>query len=132
MLKLIVLFISIILSNSIYGQTQQELNKEAMVNLKQAEHELEQVISQIIVTNKNDSTFIINFTISQKHWIEQKELDLKVKYPHISYKENGSVLPMCVSLYLLEIINERKQHLNMYLKGADEADVCRGSANFRN
>jgi len=41
--------------------------------------------------------------------------------------EYGSIYPMCVSIYLKELTEDRTDKLRVWLNGIEEGDMCSGS-----
>ena len=120
----------LILSTSIsLGQTQGELNFEARRDYQSADSTLKSVYRSILKTYSTDTLFIKKLKIAQRLWIKFRDAEVKMKYPDgDSY---GSVQPLCVSLYLASLTNDRIKTLQTWLDGIEEGDVCSGSVKVK-
>jgi len=109
-----------------FGQTQAEMNKTEHDKYLKANKRLNNIYQTILKEYKEDTTFIKNFKASQKIWIRFRDAEIKMKYP--DRKEGyGSVEPMCWSIYLTQLTNERIRILKAWIDGIEEGDVCAGS-----
>jgi uncharacterized protein YecT (DUF1311 family) len=115
-----------------FSQTQSELNATEHKKYLQAEKELNTYYQKILKAYRQDSAFIKNLKTSQRIWIEFRKAEVKMKYPDRSRGEYGSVLPMCWSIYLTQLTNERIHTLKQWLEGIEEGDVCAGSVKMKN
>ncbi|WP_375238091.1 lysozyme inhibitor LprI family protein [Aurantibacter sp.] len=123
---IIVLFLSINFTS--FSQTQSEMNKEASNAYKKADANLNNVYKQILAKYKTDTVFIDKLRKTQRIWITYRDAELEMKFPAENKQlEYGSVYPMCVSLFLKELIEERIQRLKVWIDGAEEGDICEGS-----
>jgi len=127
MRKVFIVFFSLFISFILNAQTQLDLNISSKRDLITAEAKLDSVYKCILTEYKLHPTFIANLKASQETWLKLRELDLKVMYPDESGKNNGSVYPMCINLYLAKQTNDRVNHLLLWLNKTDEEDVCAGS-----
>jgi len=121
------LFFYVILLNTFnsFGQNQNELNSNANKQYKSSDSTLNSVYKQILKVYSTDATFIKNIKTAQNLWIKFRDAELKVKFPE-NYS-NGSVQPMCTSLYLTDMTNDRIRTLRIWLDGIEEGNVCSGS-----
>ena len=121
------LFFYLILLNTFnsFGQNQNELNSNANKQYKSSDSTLNSVYKQILKVYSTDATFIKNIKTAQNLWIKFRDAELKVKVPE-NYS-NGSVQPMCTSLYLTDMTNDRIRTLRIWLDGIEEGNVCSGS-----
>ncbi len=110
-----------------YSQTQTDLNKEAKESYKKADKELNDIYKSIINDYKSDTIFIKNLKASQRIWITFRDAELKVKYPDKYPGYYGSVYPMCVSIYLEKLTQDRIKTLKEWMDGIEEGDACTGS-----
>lgn len=128
-------FILIILigfiSSTGFSQTQGEMNDEASNSYKQADKELNDIYKTILSEYKSDTIFIKNLKASQRIWISFRDAELKVKYPENESGNYGSVYPMCVSVYMEKITQERIKTLKEWIDGIEEGDVCIGSIKMK-
>ena len=114
-----------------FSQTQGELNMDASESYKKADNELNEIYKSILIEYKSDTAFIKNLKASQRIWITFRDAQLKVKYPEIEQEYYGSVYPMCVSMYLEKLTQERIKTLKEWIDGIEEGDVCIGSVKMK-
>ncbi len=113
----------------ILGQTQLEMNKEAADSLKASEKRLNEVYRKVLKEYSSDTLFIKNFKRAQKSWVQFRNAEMDAKYPH---PENyGSIFPMCYSLELQNLTEERIKKLNTWLVGEEEGTNCSGSVKIK-
>jgi uncharacterized protein YecT (DUF1311 family) len=130
-MKLILtLFLSISLLSG-FCQTQKDLDYSAHEANILANIELNDVYQKILLEYKSDTLFIKNLKASQRIWITFRDAEVLVKYPEIESSNYGSVLPMCVSLYLEHLTRTRITTLKEWTTGAIEGDVCNGSVKIK-
>jgi len=123
---LLILFLTFNLT--CFSQTQSEMNKESSNEYKKVDIELNNVYQKILFEYKSDSTFIDRLKKAQRIWITYRDAELEMKFPADNKQaEYGSVYPMCVSLYLKELTENRIENLKVWLSGIEEGDVCVGS-----
>ncbi len=123
---LILLFLSF--NFCAFGQTQHEMHKDANNRYKKSDNELNKVYQKILTEYKSDSIFINRLKKTQKIWIAYKDAELEMKFPAENKQaQYGSVYPMCVSLFLKELTDERTKKLRVWLNGIEEGDMCSGS-----
>jgi uncharacterized protein YecT (DUF1311 family) len=104
------------------------MNKEASQEYREAAIELNNVYQKILTEYKSDSVFIDRLKKVQDIWILYLNAALEMKFPADNKQiEYGSVYPMCVSIFLKELTEERTEKLNVWLHGIDEGDTCSGS-----
>lgn len=108
-----------------FGQSQGDMNADAHAKYQKADKALNAVYQKILVEYKEDTTFIKNFKAAQRLWVQLRDAEMKAKYPEDG--DYGSVQPMCWSMYLTELTEERTNKLRVWLTGEEEGDVCRGS-----
>ena len=119
--------IGILLSQFSFGQSQSDLNENARQKYLAADKELNAVYQKILQDYKGDAAFIKNLKQSQKIWIQFRDAEMKMKYPDREPGYYGSVQPMCWSIYLAGLTEERVKTLKVWLNGIEEGDVCAGS-----
>lgn len=127
----IVMLLSLIISNQAYGQTQLEMNQEEQKKYLKADKELNLVYNQILKEYKSDVEFIKNLKIAQRIWIQFRDAEMKSRYPDREPGYYGSIHPMCWSIYLTELTEERTKKLKMWLTGIEEGDACSGSIKIK-
>jgi uncharacterized protein YecT (DUF1311 family) len=121
------LFFYLILLNTFnsFGQNQNELNSNANKQYKSSDSTLNSVYKQILKVYSTDAALTKNIKTAQNLWIKFRDAELKMKFPE-NYS-NGSVQPMCTSLYLTDMTNDRIRTLRIWLDGIEEGNVCSGS-----
>jgi uncharacterized protein YecT (DUF1311 family) len=104
------------------------MHKEASEGYKKSDIELNSVYQKILTEYKSDSTFIDRLKKTQRIWIAYRDSELEMKFPAENKQaEYGSFYPMCVSLFLKELTEERTEKLRVWLNGIEEGDMCSGS-----
>jgi uncharacterized protein YecT (DUF1311 family) len=131
MVKLFLSVASIMFGILVYGQTQAEMNGEARKNFLKTEKELNTVYNKILKEYKTDTAFIKNLKTAQKLWLKLRHAEMDVKYPDSQTRLYGSVLPMCWSIYMEELTNDRIKQLRVWLSGIEEGNVCAGSVKVK-
>jgi uncharacterized protein YecT (DUF1311 family) len=107
-----------------FSQTQTEINQNADEAYKKADKELNSIYQKILTDRKSDTVFIQNFKSSQRIWIKFRDAELKVKYPEREPGNYGSMLPMCISIFLEKLTEERIATLKTYLEISKEENFC--------
>ncbi|MBD0297848.1 MAG: DUF1311 domain-containing protein [Flavisolibacter sp.] len=113
------------------GQTGAEMNQQANVSFQKADKELNAVYQKVILKYTNDPAFIASLKAAQRLWIQFRDAELKMKYPHREQGYYGSVYPMCYSAYKEELTRQRIKTLQQWLEGVEEGDVCAGSIKLK-
>ncbi len=124
-MKKLFFYLILLITDNSYGQKHSELNANASKQYKSADSSMNGVYKQILKVYSTDATFIKNLKTAQNLWIKFRDAELKMKYPD-NYS-NGSVQPMCSSIYLTDMTNDRIRTLRIWLDGIEEGDVCSGS-----
>jgi uncharacterized protein YecT (DUF1311 family) len=127
MKKLLILSCLLFTFSLCFSQTQFELNETEHKKYLKADKELNDIYQKILKDYKQDTAFIKNLKASQKLWVQFRDAEMKVKYPDRPEGYYGSVQPMCWSIYLTQLTQERINTLREWLKGTEEGDVCSGS-----
>lgn len=125
-LILIFLFCSAAITTA-SAQTQSEMNQEADLNYKKADKALNATYQRVLKEHALDKLFIKNLKNTQRIWIQFRDAEMLTKYPLTQTNAYGSAHPMCWSLYLTELTNERNEKLKVWLTEFEEGDVCDGS-----
>jgi len=110
-----------------FCQTQATMNKNAKESYNKIDKELNEVYKTILSEYKFNANFIKHLKASQRIWITFRDAELKVKYPESEPGNYGSVNPMCISIFLEKLTNERIKTLKVWIDGIEEGDVCSGS-----
>jgi uncharacterized protein YecT (DUF1311 family) len=127
MRNLLLTSLCLFLLNSTFAQSQAEMNRSALSDYKKADAELNTVYKSILKEYSGKATFIKNLKTSQKLWIQFRDAELNTKFPNPKSGDYGSVLPMCQSIYLTGLTQDRTKKLKEWLDGATEGDACNGS-----
>ena len=127
MKKLLILSCLLFTFHHGFSQTQFELNDAEHKKYLKADKELNDVYQKILKDYKQDTAFIKNLKVSQRLWVQFRDAEMKVKYPDRPEGYYGSVQPMCWSIYLTQLTQERINTLQKWLDGTEEGDVCSGS-----
>lgn len=110
-----------------FSQTQFELNEAEHKKYLKADKELNGIYQKVLKQYTADTAFIKNLKTSQRLWVQFRDAEMKVKYPDRPDGYYGSVQPMCWSIYLTQLTEERINTLKALLRGTEEGDVCSGS-----
>lgn len=125
--KTFYLVIGLLISSITFGQTQLDDNENADNNYLKAKKELTTVYNNVIKEYKTDKEFIKNFKAAQRIWMQFRDAEVKSKYPDRKAGHYGSIHPMCVSVYLKELTEERTKKLQAWLDGREGGDGCSNS-----
>jgi len=117
---------------SCISQSQFKLNRAAKIEYMKVDSELNDLYKKIYSEYESDTTFIKKLKKSQKIWISFRDAELDMKFPKKDKPvEYGSVYPMCESLFLKKMTNERIEKLKVWIDGIAEGEVCLGSAKMK-
>lgn len=132
MTKIFISTLICILTFSIsFGQTQTDMNQDEFATYKNAEKEINTVYQKILKEYSSDTEFIKNLKTAQRLWIQFRDAEIKAKYPNRTQGYYGSVYPMCVSIYMTQLTNDRVKALRVWLTGIEEGDACSGSVKIK-
>jgi len=126
-MRIILITFTFFITLTCFSQTQSDLNKKANEAFQTADNELNVIYKKILSDYKTDTLFIKNLKASQRIWITFRDAELKVKYPETESGYYGTVYPMCASIYLEKLTEDRIKKLKEWLDGIEEGDVCIGS-----
>lgn len=108
------------------------MNDDANKKYQQADRELNTIYSQILKEYKTDTAFIRRIKIAQRLWIQWRDAEMKAVFPAKNERlEYGSVFPMCYSMQLTDLTNERTKKLKVWINGVQEGEVCGGSVRVK-
>ena len=127
MQKIIVVSLLLLLVTFSSAQTQVELNEQEHKRYLKTDSELNSIYQHILKEYASDTAFVKNLKVSQKLWIQFRDAEMKMKYPDREPGYYGSVQPMCWSIYLTQLTEDRIKTLKQWLDGIEEGDVCAGS-----
>jgi uncharacterized protein YecT (DUF1311 family) len=121
-MKQILTFLTLLICLSGFSQTQLEMNEQANNAYKIVDKELNSVYQEILIAQKSDTVFIRNFKVSQRLWIAFRDAELKAKFSNREQGYYGSMLPMCVAIFLEKMTEDRLKDLRKYLDNKE--GVC--------
>lgn len=101
--------------------------KSACDELKISETKLDTVYKQLLSKYSSDPTFIRKLKKSQRIWVNYKEAQVELNYPHGQSAEYGSIYTTCKCLALDGLTADRINVLEQWLTGLEMGDVCTGS-----
>jgi uncharacterized protein YecT (DUF1311 family) len=111
--------------------SQAGLNACAASELTKADQQLNTVWKTIQVKYKDQPVFLEKLKASQKLWLQFRDAEVAAHFPlgkgEDAGTQYGSAYPMCVSQLQTELMQQRIEQLQAWLKGAQEGDVCAGS-----
>lgn len=109
------------------SQTQDDMNRTACAEQKEAEQKLNKIYTGILSKYHADKMFINNMKSAQRAWLSYREAHIKSLYPHKDSTEYGTVYSMCRCNSLAEITANRIKELEQWTQGIEIGDVCTGS-----
>ena len=129
-----VIFITLFcfLTTLCFAQSQGEMNADADKKYQVADKKLNTVYQKILADYKADTAFIKNFKIAQRLWVQYRDAEMKAIFPDREAGYYGSVQPMCWSVYLTSLTEERTKTITVWLTGMEEGEVCSGSIKTKN
>lgn len=110
-----------------FCQSQGDMNKEADLDFRKADKELNLVYQKVLKEYAGDKLFVKNLKNAQRLWVQLRDAEMLAKYPETDSHAYGSAHPMCWSMYLTELTQERIKRLKVWVNGLDEGDICNGS-----
>ncbi len=132
MKKSLIFIVSILSLSFSYGQTQGEINQDAYKEYEKSDKEINLVYQKILKEYKDDTAFINNLKTAQRLWIKFRDAEVEAMYPDREEGYYGSMHPMCLSLYMKELTDDRIEKLKIWLTGIEEGDACSGSVKTKN
>ncbi|PSG88157.1 lysozyme inhibitor LprI family protein [Aurantibacter aestuarii] len=131
-MKQLIFIISLSFSLVSFSQTQMEMNQDAHLEYQKADKELNRVYQAILTEYKSEPLFIERLKVAQRLWINFRDAELDMRFPKTDKGYYyGSVYPMCVSLILKEMTEERTKKLMVWLDGIEEGEMCLGSIKMK-
>lgn len=110
------------------AQTQADMNATACEESRQAEAELNSVLSQVLEAQAADTNFTDAFRDAQQAWLAFRDAHIRSVYPYPSPRAYGSVHPMCQCYLRADFTRQRIKELrSLWIDGTEEGDVCVGS-----
>ncbi len=122
-----VLFFTYLVVN-LFSQSQMQIKELAYQDYQKADKELNEVYQKILEKYKENTVFIEKLRATQLIWIQFRDAELEMKYPHPDKNlYYGSMYFVCTSEYLRELTEERTKKLKEWLGVPDEYEPCNGS-----
>lgn len=128
MIRIFTCILLLFMFNDINAQTQAEMNATAYKDYQKAEKKLNVVYQQVLKEYQSDTTFIKNLKAAQGAWLKYRDAEMQAKYPND--RIYGSIQPVCTASFKKQLTEERIAHLQTWLRGMEEGDVCAGSVKF--
>lgn len=105
--------------------TQGELNECFAARYAKADDEMSAVYKQLLSKYRAAPEFVARLRVAQRAWLRFRDADISCYY----YQKDkigayGSVYPMCRSLVLTDMTNERTKKLRQMLNPPEEGEVC--------
>ena len=113
------------------AKTQADLNSCAANAYMLANVKLNNVYRAVLNAYKSDSAFISYMRASEDLWLQLRDVEVNVKFPHGAIGPFGSVQPMCASMYQTELTEQRISYLQRWMDGTQDGDVCGGSIRIK-
>lgn len=114
------------------AQSQAEMNAEACGTYRVADEELNRVYSRVLREYASDAKFVRKMRAAQRAWLAFRDAHLEARFPaEDKRRAYGSVFPMCFCGVQEELTRARTEHLNKWVEGLTEGDVCAGSVRIR-
>jgi uncharacterized protein YecT (DUF1311 family) len=108
--------------------TQRELNHCASSHLQAADDALNRVYQAILSKYKDDRAFLEKLRTAQRAWLTFRDAELQAKFPlgdkQLHYWQ---VYSMFINIFMAYRTWERVKHLQAWLDGTQEGEVCAGS-----
>jgi uncharacterized protein YecT (DUF1311 family) len=115
MKKIIFLLVLTFSLNSLFAQTQIEMNNDAFNSYKKVDNELGVVYQLILKKYAKNTKFINALRASERLWIKFRDAEVKMMYPsddpRFSY---GSMYPLLYHGYLEELTRTRLNQLKLW------------------
>lgn len=115
MKKIIFLLVLTFSLNSLFAQTQIEMNNDAFNSYKKVDNELGVVYQLILKKYAKNTKFINALRASERLWIKFRDAEVKMMYPsddtRFSY---GSMYPLLYHGYLEELTRTRIKQLKLW------------------
>ena len=100
-------------------------------NFKEADDELNRVYKAIIKEYKGKKQFITKLRDSQRLWVNLRDANVDMQFPHDDVSRYGSVYRDCIGILKMDYTAERIKFLNSWLEGVPEGESCAGSIKFK-
>ena len=90
--------------------------------------ELNAIYQKILTEYTGDQEFIAKLKAAQRAWLKFRDAEMEALFPlqekGYSY---GSIYPMCHSIWLANLTQDRITQLKKWTEKVEEGDVCAGS-----
>ncbi|MGS0747315.1 lysozyme inhibitor LprI family protein [Halpernia sp. GG3] len=99
-MKKIFLTILIIISPTVFAQTQTEMNLDAAKKFDKVDKELNTVYKKILKKYSSDTLFIGKLKISQNYWIKFRDAEVEARFPAENKQvEYGTIYTICINAF---------------------------------
>ncbi|PZP52085.1 MAG: DUF1311 domain-containing protein [Pseudopedobacter saltans] len=123
-----IIFLLVFLSIKSQAQTTSQMVDEAHKELDKAEERLNTVYKRILELYKKDTLFISKMRKAERLWIQFRDAEIEMKYPHMGTLDYGQEGRICLVEYKLELTEARERKLRQWLvRNIDETNHCNGS-----
>lgn len=102
---------------------------EVCTELTNATAEMADMIAKIESRKSADAAFLRALNTSQKAWLEYMQAQVEMELPSKTRTDYATVLPMCLCVARLQMIEERMAVLAQWVDPGFEGDVCTGNRN---
>ncbi len=112
------------------AKTQFDMNQCARREFEKADKELNRLYQAILTEYADDKLFIEKFKAAQRAWIRFRDSEMEALFPVQNKNEvynYGGVYPMCCSIWMENLTQDRIEQLKKWSGKIDEGDVCSGS-----
>lgn len=129
--KIFIVAVLVALPSAYASQSQDDMNRAACADQKNAEQKLNKVYAQILTKYHADKAFIKYMKQSQRAWLAYRQARVKSLYPHKNSAEYGTVYPMCHCNGITEMTVARVGELEQWTEGIEIGDVCTGTRSVK-
>jgi uncharacterized protein YecT (DUF1311 family) len=116
------------------ARTQFDMNQCAGSEFEKADKELNRLYQSILTEYADNKLFIEKLKAAQLAWIKFRDAEMEALFP-IKHKDEiyiyGSAYPMCYSIWMKKITEERTAQLKKWSDKIQEGDVCAGSIKYK-
>lgn len=107
---------------------QDALNKCAAKEFKKADKELNATYQKILTEYADDHLFIAKIKAAQRAWLIFRDAEMEALFPCQEAETcYGSMYPMCYSLVIAHLTDDRIKQLKKWTESVDDGENCVGS-----
>lgn len=112
-------------------ETALDINTCAAEQLTQAKNQMEAALQKVKTTHQDDTLFLERLMQAQSAWKTWVDTELAARFPtaqtNSARTKYGSLYPNCRHQIHADMMKARTKHLQQWLNGTEEGDVCAGS-----